>query len=440
MTRVNLHFLICFVFLVVSGCANQGFDNTLLVNGATIVDPLGQVVHENQCIWIVDDLIDRVEPCQRDAIASRVVEGKNRWVIPGLWDMHVHSVWDSSAYRDFFADFVAYGVVGVRDMGGDPNVLLEARRFLSHEEKIGPELIAAGYILDGPSPLHPDISVAVNHAEDGTSAVADLDSLDADFVKIYTLLPNAAASAVFDEASKRGLKVVGHLPSGLKLSDAIDSGMAGIEHMAVEIGGLCDIDDAKSCGQVFRMIRDANVYLTPTLLVRRRPGTLTDPNMASLARIADMPRILAQDWMAVLEKNLNARPASYFEDKKAQYVREQRLTELAVAANSILLVGTDSGNFLIPPGSSIHEEMELLVSAGMSEFEVLFAATGRATEFLGLENRGLIRSGHVADLVILNSNPLDDIRNTRDIDSVILKGRFLSSAKLECLRSRSLCE
>lgn len=440
MPRKNPHFLTCIALLAASGCAIHDDANSLLVKGTTIIDPSEGVALENHCIWIVDDRIDRVLPCPRDATASRVIEAKESWVVPGFWDMHVHAVWDSSVYREFLADFIAYGVVGVRDMGGDPEVLLEAGRFLSHEENLGPELIAAGYILDGLSPIHPDIAVGLHSAEDGTSAVATLDSMGVDFVKIYTLLPKAAATGVFDEARRRGLKVVGHLPSELELSEAIDSGMAGIEHMAVEIGGLCDVDDAAACGRIFRMIRDKDVYLTPTLLARRRPGALVEPNLAGLARIADMPGILARDWTTGLEKKLQDSPASYFENKAAQYVRERRLTEIAIAANSQILVGTDAGTFLIPPDSSIHEELELLVSAGMSEIEALFAATGRATDFLGLEDRGRIRTGNVADLIILNSNPLDDIRNTRDIDSVISKGRLLESAKLECLRSRSVCE
>ena len=440
MPHINPHFLTCVALLAVSACAIQENGNSLLVKGTTIIDPSEGVVLENQCIWIVDDRIDRILPCKGDSTASRVIEANESWVIPGLWDMHVHALWDRSVYRDFFADFVAYGVVGVRDMGGDPDVLLEARSFLSHEQNIGPELIAAGYVLDGPLPVHPDISVGIYSAEDGAKAVDNLDSIGADFVKIYSLLPKAAATGVFEEARRRGLKVVGHLPGELELSDAIDSGMAGIEHMAVEIGGLCDVDDAATCGRIFRMIRDANVYLTPTLLTRRRPGTQIDPHTVGLARIADMPKILAQDWMASLETNLQERPASYFENKAAQYVREQRLTELAIASNSLILVGTDTGDFLIPPGSSIHEELELLVSAGMSEIEALFAATGRAGDFLGLEDRGRIRAGNIADLIILKSNPLDDIRNTRDIDSVILKGRLLNSVKLKCSRSRIVCD
>ena len=152
-----------------------------------------------------------------------------------------------------------------------------------------------------------------------------------------------------------------------------------------------------------------------------------------------MPHILAAEWQASLDKTLNQRPDSYFRDKLAQFDRERRLTEIAIESNAPILVGTDTGDFLIPPGSSIHEELELLVKAGMDEKDALFAASGRATDFLGLHERGRIREGAIADLVILDANPLEDIGNTQKIAAVILRGQLLDRARLECMRSRRTC-
>jgi imidazolonepropionase-like amidohydrolase len=423
-----------FVLLAVAACAAANNDLSLLIKGATVIDPSEGAVSENHCIWIIGDRIERTEPCKQNATASQVIDASGSWIIPGLWDMHVHALWDESVYRDFFADFVAFGVVGIRDMGGDPKVLVDARKFLRQQGNIGPTLIAAGRVLDGPTPVHPEISIAVRSAEDGRRAVADLDAIGADFIKIYTMLPKEVVAAVFDEARERGMPVVGHLPYEVELSDVIERGIAGIEHMAVEIGGLCDVDNEIACRQTFTQIRNAGIYLTPTLLVRQRPGSIRDPQIAERSRIASMPEIVSKEWAASLDEILNNKPAEYFEKKAQQYVREQRLTEIAIASDSLILVGTDTGNFLVPPGSSIHEELELLVNAGMDEMHALRAATGRAADFLNLNDRGHIRAGAAADLVILKSDPLQDIRNTRDIKSVVLNGVVLDTATLACLR------
>ncbi len=432
--------LIVAVLLACTGCATQPDSDSLLIKGASVIDSASAMVHENQCIWITDSRIERVCACPDNATAAQVVDAGGRWIIPGLWDMHVHALWDSSAYRDFFEDFVAYGVVGIRDMGGVPAVVNDARQYLANPDNIGPEFVAAGHIIDGPTPLHQGIAVGAVTAEDGASAVAELHAMGSDFIKIYTLLPKSAAIGVFEEARKLGLQVVGHLPGEIELSEAIAGGLASIEHMAVEIGGLCDVNDSDSCVQTFEAIRSANIHLTPTLLVRQRPGSVLDPATLEAARINDMPEVLAAEWTASLERSRQNKTPSYLAQKKAQYLQEQRLTEIAIAANSLILVGTDTGDFLIPPGSSIHEELELLVGAGMTEYEAILAATGRATEFLGLDDHGQISVGNFADLIILRSNPLDDIRNTRDIDAIVLNGRLLNSSTLECLKSSGTCD
>jgi len=432
--------LSCVALMIIAGCVSIKHENTILITGATVIEPSSGVVLEGRCIRIIDDQIDSVLPCTQTATADHLIDGRGRWVIPGFWDMHVHALWDHSIYDDFFSDFVAFGVVGVRDMGGDPDVVNAARSRSSLANSVGPELIAAGPILDGPSPVFPGISISAETFAEGSQAVARIESLGGDFIKIYTLLPAEAAAGVFHEARKRKLQVVGHLPAAIDLDVAIESGMSGIEHMAVEIGGLCSVEDEQRCIEVLQRIRDANVHLTPTLLVRQRRTLLDDPAIIDLARTDKMPTIVANDWLSRREQKISEMTPPDWQAMRSQYVREQRLTELAIATDSLIVVGTDAGELFIPPGSSFHDELGLLVAAGMDEMQVLFSATARATDFLGLANRGRIRAGASADLVILKSNPLDDIRNTRDIDIVILKGRVLTSGQLACLRARTLCE
>ena len=426
---------------VASGSSAADEDTgSILIRGAALVHPGSGDIAADQCLWIRGERIERISPCTPRDSADRVIEAGDKWIIPGLWDMHVHAVWDTTAYRDFFEDFVAYGVVGVRDMGGTAEALVAARKFLAGADNIAPDLVAAGQVIDGAPPLQPLISVIATNFAEGVQAVAQLDSLGADFIKIYTTLPREAAEGVFHAARARDLEVVGHVPADIGVAGVWQSGMASIEHMAVEIGGLCDVADRQGCLQTFRELNAAGTYLTPTLLVRQRPGTMRDPQTMRRARMTAMPPVLAAEWQANIDRILREQPDSYFDDKSAQYDRERALTEIAIEAGALILVGTDSGDFLVPPGSSIHEELELLVEAGMQEQDALYAASGRATDFLGLADRGHIREGAIADLVILEGNPLDDIKNTRRISAVVRKGHLLDRRRLDCMRSREPCD
>jgi imidazolonepropionase-like amidohydrolase len=411
----------------ISACVADDDTADMLVRNASLVHPATGEIEINRCVWINGKRIDRISSCNPSDTAGHVIDADGKWIIPGLWDMHVHAVWDIAVYPDLFADFVEYGVVGIRDMGGTREALADARRFLADDRNIGPELIAAGQVIDGAQPLQPMIAVSAANYEEGVQAVAELDDLGVDFIKIYTMLSPEAMAGVFEEARARGLDVAGHLPAEVTVSDALRLGMASIEHMAVGIGGLCDVTNEALCIETFKELTDAGIHLTPTLLIRHRPGTMRDEQTIERSRIAEMPPILAADWQASLDRNLNERSDSYFAEKSAQFEQERRLTEIAIESNALILVGTDTGDFLVPPGSSIHEELELLVDAGMEEKDALFAASGRATDFLGLEDRGRIQEGAIADLIILDGNPLDDIRNTQKISAVVFRGRLLDA-------------
>lgn len=419
--------------LILQGCTAVD-EHTILISGASVIEPSTNELLENACIWITGQRIVDVRPCTSAASAALVIDAQGKWIIPGLWDMHVHSLWHRSIYQNFFPQFVAFGVVGIRDMGGDVAVLAEAREFLANPDNIGPEIIAAGPFLDGPQPIIPEFSLSAATFQEGVDAVTDIAAQGADFIKLYTNLPAEAARGALTEARARGLTVAGHLPASIDLNTAIEYGMSSIEHMAVEAGGLCDVDDVPACRRDFERLKTANVYLTPTLLVRQRRTILDDPDVVDRARMNAMPDIIVADWTTRRDQKLSNLLASDWSALRSQYVRERRLTEIAIAADSLILAGTDTGDLFVPPGASLHDELALLVDAGMTEMSALLAATARATEFLKLADRGHIRSGDIADLIVLNSSPIENIRNTRDIDAVILRGKVLSAAMLARMR------
>ena len=236
-----------------------------------------------------------------------------------------------------------------------------------------------------------------------------------------------AALAAMAEARRLGLPVVGHLPASMDVDTAVRHGMSGIEHMGVEVGGLCDLDDpGDPCAGVFARLRKVGVALTPTLIVRKRRSELDLPGILERARVDEMPDIVATDWLAQRESLLDTLTATDWQDRRAQFVRERALTVRAIREGALVLAGSDAGDLFVPPGASLHDELRLLVAAGMSEMQALRAATADATAVLGLEGRGTIREGARGDMLILRSNPLEDIANTRDIEFVILGGALLA--------------
>ncbi len=410
----------------------------MLIRGATAIDPGSGRVLENACVAIDGDRIVRAAVCDGRERAARVIDGAGAYVVPGLWDMHVHALWDASIVQPFFDDFIAHGVVGVRDMGGDSDIAARARTDLA-AGALGPRLVAAGPFVDGPQPLIPPFAIATTTHADGVAAARAVKDAGGDFVKAYTLLPAAAAQGVFDEARALGLPVVGHLPAALNVDDAIAGGMVSLEHMAVGVGGLCDVDDAAACAATFAKLTDAGVYLTPTLVIRERRTRLDQEGVDAQARLDAMPEAVAGDWMSRRDAALAELPPHDWDARRAQFLRERRLTELAAENGARLLAGTDAGDLFVPPGLSLHDELALLVEAGLTPMRALAAATSAPAAFLKLEDQGGIAPGMRADLVLLRADPLADIRNTREIEAVVLGGRLIEAAELACLKSRT-CE
>jgi imidazolonepropionase-like amidohydrolase len=417
-----------FLALALHGCGTLPAIDTLEIRNATVIDPAAGTVTANRCIRISGDTITGIVDCAPTPDIT-LIDARGRWVIPGLWDMHVHAAWHGDVYEPFFAEFIRFGVVGIRDMGGDLKVLQQARWFLEQPDAVGPYLVAAGPMLDGPRPIHPSVALALKTRADGVRAVRDIAARGVDFVKLYTLLPGDAALGAMAEAKRRGLPVVGHLPVSMDVDTAVRHGMSGIEHMAVEVGGLCDVGDpADPCAEVFAMLIKAGVSLTPTLIVRKRRTELDRPGLLERARVSEMPDIVADDWLARREKALDTLTAEEWRERRVQFERERALTARAIREGALVLAGTDAGDLFVPPGASLHDELALLVAAGMSEMQALRAATADATAVLGLANRGVIARGARADLLILGSDPLEDIANTRDIDYVVVGGAIVNRA------------
>lgn len=406
---------------------------TLALRGVTVLDlETGEAV-TGRTVLVAGDRIAAVVPVEAAEVPAgvQVVDGGDRFLIPGLWDMHVHALWDREVAAVFLPWFVAHGVTGVRDMGGLLPILAEVRADDGTAYPLRPRLVAAGLIVDGPEPVQPEVSIAVANEEQARAAVARLQAAGADFVKVYTLLPRAAFFALAQEAHSRGLPVAGHLPAEVSPEEAAAAGMRSIEHLRDEIEPFCFGEPEALCAELLALFRATPIWQTPTLAVLRAKAHATDSGFADPALLARMPELAVVDWEAGRRRQAEE-SEGYREQKRLRFARELELVGRMHQAGVPLLAGTDTGVLYSIPGVSLHDELALLVEAGLSPLEALRTATVEPARYLDREaDFGAVAVGRIADLVLLDADPRVDIANTRAIAGVVLAGRWWSRSKLD---------
>lgn len=421
------------VCLLVGACS-AAEQPTLAVRDVTVVDVVRGSVASSQTVLIAGDRIVAVGPVDRVNVPSgvEVVEASGRYLIPGLIDMHVHALWHPSVPPTFLPLFVANGVTTMRDMGGTLELLREHRRAPAVRSFPAPRVIAAGAILDGPEPIDPDHSLPVSTAEEAVAAVDSVVSAGADFVKIYTLLPRPAFEGVMRAAEERGLAVSGHVPHEVGQVAAAAAGMQTIEHVTSETGGFCPPDDPAGCEAAVSAFREHGTWHVPTLVMQ---GQTEAGDLCGDRRLRYLPPAVLEYWFDGEMTPPGCDPASAAPTPfEPELPVEARLVGILHGAGIPLLAGTDAGVPYALPGWSLHDELGLLVGAGLSPSEALRAATWEAARALGRDNElGAIQPGYLADLVLLSANPLEDIDNTRHIDAVVVNGRWLGRERLDAV-------
>ncbi|MFC5525342.1 amidohydrolase family protein [Rhodanobacter ginsengisoli] len=386
--------------------------------------------------------------------SARRVDGRGKFLIPGLVDMHVH-LFNLSSHRPpndwSFPLYVANGVTGVREMRGDVASMPWVRRWrkaLDAGALAAPRILAAGIAVYGSSP---------DDAAHRVDAAADA---GADFIKVFSELPASHWHAILAAAQARSLPVVGHVPAGVPLLVAAAAGQRSNEHLmqayeacsSIETpllearGGLAgdaltarrDAQEAQAlgafdpgtCRNVARSLAAAGQAQVPTLVLAdedslaqgRSPGT--DPRW----------RFLRADERSRWERFLAVYTAADAALAKQRWPIARRIVSLMHEAGVPIMAGTDSPMPGVYPGFALHEEMELLVASGLTPREALYSATLGPAQFLGIaDTSGSVAVGKRADLVLLDADPTRDIHNARRIDAVLLDGRLLRRADLDAL-------
>jgi imidazolonepropionase-like amidohydrolase len=393
----------------------------VLVPGQNVVMRGGRIVS------VGDTLAVSVPP------RAEIVDGRGKFLIPGLWDMHVHAFLEAAVARAFLPAFAAHGVTGIRDMGGKLDVLRAARWAVLAGTLVGPRIVAAGAVLDGPPTSAPRIAILVGDTLEVRSAVDSLVRGGADFIKVYTNLRRDVYFAVLREAARRHLPVAGRLPVGVTGFQAADSGQRSIEHLRYELMPLCVAATDRACLQLLDSLRAHGVALVPTLVVLRVGAILNDSSLVRDPRLPTVPGPLSSAWDTAFNRYAD-RPPAYWREQRTRFFGALALTGAAWRDGVPLLAGTDAGALFTYPGSSLHEELVQLVRAGLTPAAALRAATLAPAEFLGAtDSLGTVAVGKVADLVLLGADPLADVANTRSIEAVVLRGRLFRRAALDSL-------
>lgn len=450
--------LIAYAFLV--GCTSMEPVNPpdLAITGVNIVDvENGRVLTDRTVIVSGTRITAILRSGTGDNGAGRVVDARGKFLIPGLWDMHVHlfnnAVRPGTHNRElYFPLFIAHGVTGVRDMWTDPADNVLARQWRSDIDagrSFGPRIATGSSIIDGVPANWPN-SESTADPDSARAIVRREIAAGAGFIKVYTGLSRATYRAIADEARRARVPIAGHVPRAITATEASSAGQRTIEHLtdmlascsrqeaemrrgpdnrARSMLSVSAYDPAKcrTLGHQFARNRTAH---TPTLILHS--GRLIAP----FARAAD-PRLRfvsgdeARGWRAVDAQQSARDPALL----RGIFDTFGRVVADLHRGGTTILAGTDLGNPHVYAGSSLHDELVLLVEAGLSPRDALAAATLNPARVLGLEaSLGSIEAGKLADLVILDANPLESIRNVRRISGVISNGRYFSAPELMALQ------
>lgn len=348
----------------------------------------------------------------------QVVDARGRWVIPGLFDAHVHLTEERGPFGPLFLSF---GITSVRDMGGYADTLRAMRAAVTSGAALGPRLFYAGHPLDGVPPrwaggAYPDVPLAIRTAEEARQAVRRQRAAGADFVKLYSGLSPALLAAAADEAHQLGIRSTADLfPWQFPPDSALAAGIDGLEHQIPPLGPAAWARDSAGMEALVRRTVTAGVALTSTMVIYERWTPVLPSEEATYQALPPALRVRSAEMVTGL------------------FGREQayacRTVRAFAAAGGQVLAGTDAYFTNVYPGD-LHRELELLVSCGLTPAQALAAATRGPAEWLRLPGLGTLVPGAPADLLVLRADPLADIRNTRAIEYVVADGRLHEPAAL----------
>ena len=452
----------------------------LVITGVGVVDvESGQVARHTVVVQngAIESLL---APGAAVPTSTATLDGTGKFLIPGLWDMHVHLATRPEAElaeKIMLPLFLANGIVGVRDMGGPLDRVLAIRDAVKKGTLAGPRVITPGPFVDGAGDADPMFSRA-STPEEGTAAVRALAAAGVDFIKVQAGLSPAVHAAVVAEARRQKLTVAGHIPIAMTASDVIASGQQSIEHISPALPGdalllfACSRRDAELRAELTAIEREratakpediraretklradlvatydpskavaiganlaaARTWIVPTLIWSNTLRPLHAQDSGESLPLEFVPVETRKRWQDARSRYLTAAPPETYAANSAVARTSAQAVAALHKAGARVLAGTDNFDGFVLPGVSLHQELSLLVEAGLTPLQALQTATRNAAEFRGAGGvEGSIAKGRRADLVLLEANPLENIRNAARIHAVVAGGRLHTRTDLDRL-------
>jgi len=414
---------------------------TAFIN-VNVVSMTEDTLVSGQTVIVENGLIALIGPVDSTPVPidSDIVDGTDRYLMPGLAEMHAHIPDAGSAELDrVLTLFAANGVTTIRGMLGRPSHL-QLRQQLLDGDVFGPQLITSGPSMNGNS---------VSGATDGARQVRAQHEAGYDFIKIHPGLSSTEFFAIANAANELGIPFAGHVPVAVGVDKALGAGMATIDHLDGYLAALMPADSDASGGyggffdvlladqlveeriaEIAARTAASSTWNVPTeSLFEHRVSEVTVAELSNRSEMRYMPNETVHRWAQTKERQESE--AGFSSDLAARAIELRRKLIMALhEAGAGLLLGSDAPQVFNVPGFSLHHELHFLVESGLTPFEAIATGTTAVAKFLGT-NAGSIEIGRTADLVLLDADPLADISNTRRVHGVMLRGAWHSSRDLE---------
>lgn len=473
--------LLTFLIFLFTACQTHEseYENATIIQNITTIDA-GNGVRDNQTVVIKDGKIVEVglsDELSISAESNEIIDGSGKYLIPGLWDAHVHFSYIEELAPSMFDLFLVYGITSVRDTGGRIEFVKQWKDRAVANPTEAPRVMIAGPLLDGEpnvydgsSPGRPPLSVGLATVDDVTEMINRLDSIGVDLLKAYEMLTPEQFREVMRLAEEKELKVTGHIPLSMNAVSASNAGLNSMEHMRnLEVsmasnweelqeqrlqmleegqddpGGILrsrihsamretaiENYDEERADEVLQVLAENETWQIPTLALNTRSVEkfYTDPEWQETFQL--LPDSIEQEWYASAEEAAESE-ISDFGAKYSNWLFNMvgKINEAGIT----IMAGTDTPIGLLTPGRSLHHELKVMVDAGLTPMEALQSATINPARYFEMENElGTIDEGKWADLLILDANPLEDIGNTLEIDAVIKLGEVYNQEALNRIK------
>lgn len=475
--------ILSILILLFSACqSNESqYEDATVIQNITTIDAENGVT-DNQTVVIKDGKIAEVGLSDELSVSdegNEIIDGSGKYLIPGLWDAHVHFSYIEELAPSMFDLFLVYGITSVRDTGGRIEFVKKWKDKSLENPTEAPRVMIAGPLLDGEpnvydgsSPGRPPLSVGLETVEDVTEMVNRLDSIGVDLLKSYEMLAPEQFEEIMHLAEEKGLKVTGHVPLSMNAVSASNAGLNSMEHMRnLEVsmasnweelqeqrlemleegqddpGGILrsrihsamretaiENYDEERADEVLQALAENDTWQIPTLALNTRSVEkfYTDADWQETFTL--LPDSIEQEWYNSAEEAAQAE-VSEFRGEYSNWLFNMvgRINDTDIP----LMAGTDTPIGLLTPGRSLHHELKVMVDAGLTPMEALETATLNPARYFEMEDElGTIDEGEWADLLILNANPLEDIENTLEIDTVIKQGKVYDQEALKGILDR----